>query len=457
MIPRATPALLQALALRQNPQGPRPAPNDLLPDDVLTLLRIVAAESHALESAHLHTGQSRDTLREAAAFYLQQVLFAPRASSYRVLGVNPNQTDERIKEHYRWLVRWLHPDRNREEWDAVFANRVNRAWQDLRTPDRRARYDAQLLTLAANEPEIASISPAAAVKWVVRDIPDMPTRSYRWLPAAIFGVLTVAMMVAVSLFSVLSWMEARPAIADIETVAAVVPPSSILVPRPAVVAPSIHASVVATPAAAVKIDAEPIATKPLRVVVSPAAPRAPMAIAKSGITRPRLSSRHVDVAVAYPQAVPAKTPSVLTLPMPPAEVVVASLVTSAAPGKTLGLDNSVVNELLGRLSGAYSDGDMAALRNLFAFEEQHSDVRLKLTIASYELLFRETNQRLLTVRDVTWAANGTTVTIAAHYEEKYVLQDQRKPHRYRGNMQLDVRKEDAQWRIFRLRFNERQG
>src|SRR5262249_780149 len=40
------------------------------------------------------------------------------------------------------LLKWLHPDLDRSGERAVFVTRVTRAWDDLKTPDRRARHDS---------------------------------------------------------------------------------------------------------------------------------------------------------------------------------------------------------------------------------------------------------------------------------------------------------------------------
>ena len=39
------------------------------------------------------------------------------------------------------LTRWLHPDMDRHGEHAVFVGRVTKAWNDLKTPERRAAYD----------------------------------------------------------------------------------------------------------------------------------------------------------------------------------------------------------------------------------------------------------------------------------------------------------------------------
>src|SRR5262249_47587982 len=35
----------------------------------------------------------------------------------------------------RWLLQWLHPDRNRNSWDAVYAERVLKAWREVSASD----------------------------------------------------------------------------------------------------------------------------------------------------------------------------------------------------------------------------------------------------------------------------------------------------------------------------------
>jgi hypothetical protein len=142
----ACAALHEALALLSAPRRPRPSAEQRLPEGMSLLLRLAAGEEEASQAAKAESGEPVETVREAAIFYLQQVCFASGGSSYRVLGVDPDAGEERIREHYRWLARWLHPDRNPDEWEVVFSERVGQAWQDLRTAERRQRYDSSLLS-----------------------------------------------------------------------------------------------------------------------------------------------------------------------------------------------------------------------------------------------------------------------------------------------------------------------
>src|SRR5215471_6367612 len=106
-----------------------------IPPDIIELMRIAAASPEACEAAAAKTGEPIATVIEAARFYLQHVLFRPEADCYRILGVEPNASRATARSHMRWLLQWLHPDRNRNGWDAVYAQRVLKAWREVSASD----------------------------------------------------------------------------------------------------------------------------------------------------------------------------------------------------------------------------------------------------------------------------------------------------------------------------------
>jgi hypothetical protein len=135
------PALKAAMDLRcWPPQAPvlRAGP---LPDGILTLLRIAAGDAEAMSEATTSTGQSYDAVREATAFFIEQVLLHPDADSYRVLGVASEATYAELRRNMALLLTWLHPDRDRRGERSIYAARVTRAWNDLKTQERRVAYD----------------------------------------------------------------------------------------------------------------------------------------------------------------------------------------------------------------------------------------------------------------------------------------------------------------------------
>src|SRR6266849_7394317 len=120
-----------ALDLTQMPALARSSVAPGLPSNILELMRIAATCPEACEAAVARTGEPAPALIEAARFYLQQVLFRPEADSYRILGIEPAASRETARDHMRWLLEWLHPDRNNNSWDAVYAERVLKAWREL--------------------------------------------------------------------------------------------------------------------------------------------------------------------------------------------------------------------------------------------------------------------------------------------------------------------------------------
>lgn len=169
-----------------------------LPEDVGVAIRIAAGECAARDAAVADSGIPPDAVVEACVFFLQQTLFAPGSDSYRILGVHPGDPQERLREHYRWLMKWLHPDRNQDGWETLYADRVNAAWQDLKTPDRRAAYDSRLPAAAP------AMVPAPTLGWRVpvseraQRGPLLSGRIVRNLPGIVLGSLAAMAMLVVA-------------------------------------------------------------------------------------------------------------------------------------------------------------------------------------------------------------------------------------------------------------------
>lgn len=138
-------ALEWAIALSRAPAERMALRRRPLPPGMVTVLQIAAGVSaEALADAAKRTGETQADLVDAARFYLREILFYQGADAYRMLGLTHDAGPEKIRSHYRLLQQWLHPDRHTSDWDAIFASRVNIAWNQLRTPAKRAEYDAQL-------------------------------------------------------------------------------------------------------------------------------------------------------------------------------------------------------------------------------------------------------------------------------------------------------------------------
>jgi len=111
-----------------------------LPPNVITLVKIAANSPDAIADAVARTGRSPTELRTASIFYIRQVMWTAGADSYRILGVAPEAPHPRIAEQVRWLMKWLHPDVAGQEVGPETTARVLRAWETLKTADRRKNY-----------------------------------------------------------------------------------------------------------------------------------------------------------------------------------------------------------------------------------------------------------------------------------------------------------------------------
>lgn len=134
-------ALKIAIDLMHVPSQVRLFRSEPLPDGVLMLLRIAAGEEETEQTAVALTGRSLEIVRRAAVFFIEQILFAPNTDSYRVLGVASTATTSELRRNVALLLKWLHPDLDPNGERAVFVGKVTSAWNDLKTPERRAAYD----------------------------------------------------------------------------------------------------------------------------------------------------------------------------------------------------------------------------------------------------------------------------------------------------------------------------
>ncbi|ATQ69399.1 MULTISPECIES: hypothetical protein [Methylosinus] len=143
MTGRAT-ALRSAIDLVQAPSRVRVAQSGPLPADVPLLLRVAARDEEALSHAEAASGRSRELIHAAAMFFVEQILLDPRSDSYRILGGDPSTPAPDLRRNMALLLRSLHPDIDPQGDSHAAAARIAQAWNNVKTPERRAAYDAHL-------------------------------------------------------------------------------------------------------------------------------------------------------------------------------------------------------------------------------------------------------------------------------------------------------------------------
>src|SRR5262245_5690465 len=147
-------ALAAALALLEHPgMATRLVEHPRLPDGVQLLLAIAAGEAPALHEARVLTGRSEAILKQAAAFFIEQILLRPGLDSYRVLGGGRETSHGELRRNMALIMRWLHPDvvakrASGSHLDrSLYANRVSQAWESIKTTERRLAYNASLAAI----------------------------------------------------------------------------------------------------------------------------------------------------------------------------------------------------------------------------------------------------------------------------------------------------------------------
>lgn len=103
-----------------------------LPSGIPFVLSVAAGLEPATQEVCARFSCSDSAARAIARLYLQQVMLFPGADSYRVLGVRSDASWEEIRRNRTLLIRWLHPDANRNDWENLFFLRVTAAWEELR-------------------------------------------------------------------------------------------------------------------------------------------------------------------------------------------------------------------------------------------------------------------------------------------------------------------------------------
>jgi hypothetical protein len=137
-----------ALDLHQVPWRVRIVRGQTLPGGVRQLLTVASGDTAGEAAAAAALGRPPETVHEAATFFIEQVLLAPEADSYRVLGAEPGAPTADLRHNMALLMRWLHPDVARDGERSVFAARIAAAWNTLKTPERRAAYDRERQSVA---------------------------------------------------------------------------------------------------------------------------------------------------------------------------------------------------------------------------------------------------------------------------------------------------------------------
>ncbi|MEO8002593.1 MAG: DnaJ domain-containing protein [Arenimonas sp.] len=489
-------ALEQALTFISRTDLIASARQQALPNGVTELLKISSGDQECLLAAQESSRHSQEDVRHAAEFYVQQILFAPESDHYRILGVDSDDAEAKIKLHYRLLVRWLHPDKNSSDWEVVFSERINRAWHALRTPERRRQYDEQLSStqlLSKNLTLSREIKPA---QWreSKSDTHFLSARTIKRLPIAVFSVLGLGALLVLWWFSQMQPNLQPVLVAAAEHESAPLPelPAEALVEPVAI--PVVENSTIsqmntiAEPASNIApeqrqdVPAVQVVAAPVQIVKTATPAPAPVLVLKPSAavtalqnkqkTSEKLKSQLAENEIA---AVPDEAKlgnkrgrktrgnngiinnqaaSKADKALASAAEVLPKL--SAAQSDT-GSD-VLVKQFLQRFSRVYEEGDYFALHNLFTRDLSILGAPPQRTVLrSYRQLFESSESREISLDHVTWLTSDEHIVVIASYQAQVMPRGKGEAQSSRGDIRLDLRVENGQLRIISLQSDIKNG
>jgi hypothetical protein len=495
-------ALEQALSFLSRTDLIAAARQQVLPVGITNLLKICSGDKETLLAAQESSRHSQEDVRHAAEFYVQQILFSPDSDHYRVLGVDPDDAEARIKLHYRLLVRWLHPDKNSSDWEVVFSERINRAWHALRTPERRRQYDEQIESEHASHKNVVHNREIKPAQWRDNKIDArfMSARTIKRLPIAVFSLLGVGALLALLLFSQMQpdLQSTSIASSDTKTLPKMEPrvAEPVAAVRDAQVVLGSHqdnSSVQSagksqpeenqkTPVSAVIPQPLPIAvieSDEPPVVAPKVAVKAPMQVVTAPKKqKPLKESTEQNTLSSTPMlAVKIATevkPNSRVSRKKRAALAKAEIEGSAAGTAVIATSNAAVfntpvtqvdiasdasvKQFLQRFSRVYSEGDYFALHNLFTKDLSILGAAPQRTVLrSYRQLFENSQSREIALDHITWLTSDENIVVIASYQAQILPRGKVEVQSSRGDIRLDLRIENGQLRIIRLRSDTKDG
>ena len=117
-----------------------------LPEDIGEVLALLGGQPERLHPAAEYLGVSPDGLLVAVRHYVREVMLHPESDDARMLGMTFRSGPEDLKQNYRALQSWLHPDREGAPEDAVaLSAQINAAWSRLRAVSRIPQTSDELI------------------------------------------------------------------------------------------------------------------------------------------------------------------------------------------------------------------------------------------------------------------------------------------------------------------------
>ena len=171
---RKDSAVLEALDLFKQPARARTMRRHDLPGDMLDVIKIAAGDQETTHRWAESCREKPDAIRQSAVFFLQQTIAKSGDDKFRMLGLPGSAGKDEIRLHKRWLLKWLHPDRNPSKWETVLFHRISSVAELL-----ESSRDIDLTTPEFSAIEIKPVAVASTYKSAPRHRSQRSHKSLR--------------------------------------------------------------------------------------------------------------------------------------------------------------------------------------------------------------------------------------------------------------------------------------
>lgn len=102
-----------------------------LPQEMLDVIKCAAGDENTLQKLAAPRNIAAQEVKDAARVYLQHIVTHADGNDYQTLGLTVDAPPEIVREHRRWMAKWLHPDLNPSQWETALFYRVQAASERL--------------------------------------------------------------------------------------------------------------------------------------------------------------------------------------------------------------------------------------------------------------------------------------------------------------------------------------
>jgi hypothetical protein len=423
-----------------------------------TLLHVAAGDAEWIKLTKTKVDMKISDLKKAALTLVIQLAFKTRGDAYTVLGLNASASENRIKTHYRLMMRLFHPDRS--EVDAAiakdYASHLNRALENIRAL-RQIKVNTTTFSTSNTKPPVD-------VWW------DRPT-SYPHPDSSFFkrlreGILNYSLVILISLVLIIlgvmyAWRETHPLINPEESrffaeseikekeVAAVESDLNAIEPTPHQNEVTISEASNAMPqinsaATQIQLNQEETVKKSQSRKVSPTPlsnrVKATLPVKKDlGATEDMPTQKITEVQSAT------SAPLTSTMTLVATENLEYAEKLKESPPREVILSQQEMRNLIYDFVDDYNRGQLNALTALMS-DSIHTNDNMNKDAwrLYYGKVFTETSKREMSLRNLQFDSTFNGMKAKTHYEIKLYYANNQTPKMLMGTLEIEARFENKQ-------------